>query len=142
MMMITQVLSIDSNPVFGNDTCTKCQASLEVAKFIAMAAPEEGPALAVVLDYITYHETVLFDLFKKILGAGPVYAALGNHDSYSQSQPKTHHTPSAPPLALQFSWNYDHVAALWEHEKWIPESALCGVYGQEAEWVKGDHFDH
>ena len=29
-----------------------------------------------------------------------------------------------PTLAEQFSWNYDHVASLWEHEKWIPESAV------------------
>ncbi|KAI0739329.1 Metallo-dependent phosphatase-like protein [Irpex lacteus] len=271
---VTQVLSIASNPVFGNDTCTKSQASLEVDKFIAMAAPEEGLALAVALchhfnfnsdcdtmfgklglggvvtqvvanmmascgiftvmlcqnflslyplppvspfnltgcfpkskpdplraptkpsgkklkvlhssdlhldaryangaeanctgglccrtnqfnsaspnhtvfpvprfgaflwwfDFILFtgdlvaHDpdnqlsryTVLFDLFKKILGAGPVYAALGNHDSYTQTQNAPH--ALGHPLASQFSWNYDHVAALWEHEKWIPESAVA-----------------
>lgn len=27
-------------------------------------------------------------------------------------------------LADQFSWNYDHVASLWEHENWLPESAV------------------
>jgi sphingomyelin phosphodiesterase len=27
---------------------------------------------------------MLYDLFKRMLGAGPVYAALGNHDSYNQ----------------------------------------------------------
>ena len=30
-------------------------------------------------------QTVVYDLFKKLLGSGPVYAALGNHDSYNQS---------------------------------------------------------
>jgi sphingomyelin phosphodiesterase len=27
----------------------------------------------------------MYDLFKRMLGSGPVYAALGNHDSYNQS---------------------------------------------------------
>ena len=46
---IEQILSISTNPVFGADTCTRCQAGLEVAKFLAMAAPEQGPALAVAI---------------------------------------------------------------------------------------------
>ncbi|EED84307.1 predicted protein [Postia placenta Mad-698-R] len=43
----TQVLSIAANPVFGNDTCARCQASLEVAKFLALTVPELVPQLAV-----------------------------------------------------------------------------------------------
>ncbi|KAF7793419.1 hypothetical protein EIP86_004531 [Pleurotus ostreatoroseus] len=74
-------------------------------------------------DYIMYTETVLYDLFKKFLGSGPVYAALGNHDSYNQAQDAPHSLNGA--LAEQFSWNYDHVAGLWQHEKWLPESALA-----------------
>ncbi|KAG5337801.1 hypothetical protein C0989_008856 [Termitomyces sp. Mn162] len=27
-------------------------------------------------------------------------------------------------LAQQFSWNYDHVADLWKHEKWLPAAAV------------------
>lgn len=34
--------------------------------------------------YVEYVETLIYDLFKKILGGVPVYAALGNHDSYNQ----------------------------------------------------------
>lgn len=41
----TQITSIQNNALF--DSCTKCQASLEVAKFLALAAPEQGPELAV-----------------------------------------------------------------------------------------------
>ncbi|KAI0094202.1 sphingomyelin phosphodiesterase [Irpex rosettiformis] len=296
---ITQVLSIVSNPVFGNNTCTKCQASLEVAKFLAMAAPEEGPTLAVTLcnhfgfnkdcatmfgplglggvvtqvvanadvggydgqmlcqnffgglcpippvsplnltgwfakpkpnplpapkqpsgkrlkvlhisdlhldtryangaeanctggmccrtntnpnhtvvlpaprfgtflcdtpyslalaalpsipiltntaktgfdltlytgdlvahdpdnqlsrDYVRYHETAIFDLLKRILGTGPVYSAVGNHDSYNVAQDAPHSLN--PPLASQFSWNYDHLAALWSYEGWLPTSSV------------------
>ncbi|THH00668.1 hypothetical protein EW026_g1883 [Hermanssonia centrifuga] len=235
---IAQVLSISTNPVFGTDTCTRCQAALEVGKFLAMAAPEQGPAFAVAIcdhfnfnsdcptmfgllglgsvvtqvvanadvggldgqplpspprfssqlnwlvckakaqpasgieeandapyslilsalqaipvltgtqhtgfdftvytgdlvshdpdnqlsrDYIMYAEvkTVLYDLFKRLLGSGPVYAALGNHDSYNQAQDAPHSLGGA--LADQFSWNYDHVAALWQHEQWISEEAV------------------
>ena len=42
-----QVLSIAANPVFGADNCQRCQAALEVGKFLALAAPEQGPTLAV-----------------------------------------------------------------------------------------------
>ncbi|KAI0715131.1 hypothetical protein C8Q76DRAFT_795917 [Earliella scabrosa] len=38
-----QVLSIANNPAFGTDNCARCQAALEVGKFLAMAAP--GPLL-------------------------------------------------------------------------------------------------
>lgn len=42
-----QVLSIASNPTFGDNNCARCQAALQVGKFLALAAPEEGPAFAV-----------------------------------------------------------------------------------------------
>jgi sphingomyelin phosphodiesterase len=29
-------------------------------------------------------QAILYDLFKRMLGSGPIYAALGNHDSYDQ----------------------------------------------------------
>ncbi|KAI0756580.1 sphingomyelin phosphodiesterase [Daedaleopsis nitida] len=73
-------------------------------------------------DYITYTETVVYDLFKRMLGTGPVYAVLGNHDSYNQAQDAPHSLGGA--LAEQFSWNYNHVASLWQHEGWIRQSAV------------------
>lgn len=42
-----QVLSIASSPTFGDNNCARCQAALQVGKFLALAAPEEGPAFAV-----------------------------------------------------------------------------------------------
>ena len=33
---------------------------------------------------IALDQTILYDLFKNTLGTGPLYAALGNHDSYNQ----------------------------------------------------------
>lgn len=54
---ISQIKSIAGNPVFP-DSCNKCQASLEVAKFLALAAPHEGPALAIELcKYFDYSKT-------------------------------------------------------------------------------------
>ncbi|KNZ72246.1 Sphingomyelin phosphodiesterase [Termitomyces sp. J132] len=73
-------------------------------------------------DYVKYVETILYDLFKRMLGTGPVYAALGNHDSYNQAQDAPASLGGA--LAQQFSWNYDHVADLWKHEKWLPAAAV------------------
>lgn len=35
-------------------------------------------------EYIMYTETVLYDLFKRIAGSGPVYPALGNHDTHNE----------------------------------------------------------
>ncbi|GJE85857.1 sphingomyelin phosphodiesterase [Phanerochaete sordida] len=74
-------------------------------------------------DYIMYTETVLYDLYKRLLGSGPVYASLGNHDTYNQAQDAPH--ALGPPLADQFQWDYDHLASLWEHEKWLPEAAVA-----------------
>ncbi|KAK0246153.1 sphingomyelin phosphodiesterase [Armillaria nabsnona] len=68
-------------------------------------------------DYTKWTEATVYDLFKRMLGNGAVYAALGNHDSYNQAQDAPHAIGQG--LAEQFSWNYDHVASLWEHEGWI-----------------------
>lgn len=46
---LTQIESLFTNPVFGNNTCASCQAILEVLKFVSLAAPEETPNLAVQL---------------------------------------------------------------------------------------------
>ena len=83
---------------------------------------------------------MIYDLFKQMLGSGPVYVALGNHDTHNE------YVPSAQPLkftvlisscraqdaphslggdlASQFQWNYDHVAGLWAHEDWLPSGAV------------------
>ena len=36
------------------------------------------------MSILTSSQTVLYDLFKRMLGSGPVYAALGNHDTYNE----------------------------------------------------------
>ncbi|OJD35498.1 ser thr protein phosphatase family protein [Diplodia corticola] len=71
--------------------------------------------------YVEYTETSVYTMFKKYL-TGPVFAALGNHDSNPEAIDSPHRLPG--PLGQQQSWNYDHVAALWQHEGWIgPDGA-------------------
>ena len=66
--------------------------------------------------YVTYTETSIFDMFKSYI-SGPVYAALGNHDSSPTNIDSPHNLPG--PLGQQFSWNYDHLSSLWELGDWI-----------------------
>lgn len=66
-------------------------------------------------------ETVMYRLFKRFFGNGPVYAALGNHDTYNVAQDAPMSLPGM--LSQQdFSWNYDHVARLWQTEGWLNSS--------------------
>ncbi|KAH7923902.1 Metallo-dependent phosphatase [Leucogyrophana mollusca] len=69
-----------------------------------------------------YSEVVLYDLFKRYLGPGPVYATLGNHDSYNEDLAAPYSIGGE--LAKQFDWLYDHVSALWEHQQWLPEASI------------------
>ncbi|KAF8961980.1 Metallo-dependent phosphatase-like protein [Flammula alnicola] len=56
-------------------------------------------------------------LFKAYL-AGPVYAAMGNHDTWPQAFDAPH-SIQPQTLSSQFEWNYAHLADLWETEGWI-----------------------
>jgi len=72
-------------------------------------------------EYITYTETLLYKQMKRWLGSGPMYAALGNHDTYPANLDIPH---SGLPKEIEdeFSWNYEHLSALWEQEQWISSS--------------------
>ncbi|KAJ5390754.1 uncharacterized protein N7496_001822 [Penicillium cataractarum] len=67
-------------------------------------------------EYLEYTETSIFYMFKKYL-SGPVFATLGNHDSSPENIDSPHSLPGR--LGEQFSWNYRHLAGLWQHEGWI-----------------------
>jgi sphingomyelin phosphodiesterase len=77
--------------VFGNNTCAQCLAGLEIAKFVAMAAPSEGPALAVALcEYFNYDTNCdktygKFDLGNVITQVAS-YADVGGLDGQVGSQ--------------------------------------------------------
>ena len=68
----------------------------------------------------TYSETSVFDQFKYFL-SGPVFPVLGNHDCNPQGIDAPH---SLGYLGQQQSWNYEHVAGLWQNDGWLtPEAA-------------------
>ncbi|KAJ5924315.1 hypothetical protein N7466_008502 [Penicillium verhagenii] len=67
-------------------------------------------------EYLEYTETSIFQMFKEYL-TGPVFAALGNHDSAPSNIDSPHSLPGC--LGEQSSWNYYHLAHLWQHEGWI-----------------------
>lgn len=66
--------------------------------------------------YVEYTETSIYSMFKSYL-KGPVFPVLGNHDSSPENIDSPHKLPG--PLGQQFSWNYNHVSALWQHNGWL-----------------------
>ncbi|KAH7929501.1 sphingomyelin phosphodiesterase [Leucogyrophana mollusca] len=72
-LALAQIKSIVTNPAIANDTCAQCLASLEVAKFLALAAPEQGPDLTIALceyfDYSTAPSTCALDYERNSIGA-------------------------------------------------------------------------
>jgi hypothetical protein len=67
-------------------------------------------------DFVEYTETSVYGMFKSYL-TGPVFAALGNHDSNPENIDAPYSLPG--PLGQQQSWNYQHVAGLWLNEGWM-----------------------
>ncbi|KAL2290302.1 hypothetical protein FJTKL_15443 [Diaporthe vaccinii] len=66
-------------------------------------------------------EDALLQMFKAYIG-GPIYTALGNHDTSPENNDAPHRIDNDGPLSKQFSWNYDHISQLWEHYGWINSS--------------------
>jgi hypothetical protein len=73
-------------------------------------------------EYVEYTETSIYGMFKEYL-TGPVFAALGNHDTSPENINAPYNLPG--PLGEQQSWNYEHVAGLWKHEGWIDEKTAA-----------------
>ncbi|KAF8521774.1 Metallo-dependent phosphatase [Hysterangium stoloniferum] len=69
--------------------------------------------------YVEYVESAVYSQFKDHL-VGPVYAAMGNHDTWPQAFDAPHSIQPGQ-LSAQFEWNYGHLAKLWETEGWISE---------------------
>ncbi|KAH9950917.1 Metallo-dependent phosphatase-like protein [Amylocystis lapponica] len=76
-------------------------------------------------QYTLYTETVMYDLLKRTLGSSPVYAVLGNHDTYNEAQASPFSI--GEPLENQFSWDYEHVTSMWEYEGWINQSTVASA---------------
>ncbi|CAK7567951.1 MAG: hypothetical protein SEPTF4163_005929 [Sporothrix epigloea] len=69
-------------------------------------------------SYVEYVEASLWQLFKEYLG-GPIYSALGNHDTAPANLDAPQAIDDKGPVGRQFSWNYDHVSSLWQHYGWL-----------------------
>ena len=70
--------------------------------------------------YTEYTEYSVYEMFREYIGS-PVFPVLGNHDSNPEAIDAPHSEPDG--LGQQFSWNYDHVAALWQQNGWIKSAA-------------------
>lgn len=68
-------------------------------------------------DLVEYTHQSLYDSFRKFLGTGPVFNAIGNHDS----SPSDFASQGALPNGRsdQFSWDWDNLARLWQSEGWF-----------------------
>ncbi|APA15981.1 hypothetical protein sscle_16g107510 [Sclerotinia sclerotiorum 1980 UF-70] len=69
--------------------------------------------------YVEYTETSIFSILKSYI-KNPIFPVLGNHDSTPENIDSPHSLPG--PLGKQFSWNYDHVSSLWQHEGWLSKA--------------------
>lgn len=70
--------------------------------------------------YVAYEEAVTYQTFKAWLGGIPVYATLGNHDSF----PEAYNTQNALNVngstsGNAMSWNYELLTSLWQNNSWI-----------------------
>ena len=59
----------------------------------------------------------VFEQLKYFLPSGPIFPVLGNHDSNPEAIDAPHSLPGV--LGQQQSWNYEHVAGLWQQSGWI-----------------------
>ena len=72
--------------------------------------------------YTEYAEDSIYHMFKEYLHT-PVFPVLGNHDTNPEAIDAPHSMPG--PLGQQMSWNFEHVAGLWQHNGWISKAAAA-----------------
>lgn len=72
--------------------------------------------------FVEQAQVVVYGLLKKYVGPAPVYATLGNHDTYMQHQMIPYYLGG--PLGGQFNWLYEHVSSLWYHDGWLPMNSV------------------
>ncbi|KAK8072239.1 hypothetical protein PG996_005587 [Apiospora saccharicola] len=84
-----------------------------------------GPQTEISRDYIEDIELSVWHMLKSYLG-GPVYSALGNHDTSPENLDAPHSLdgPNGT-LGRQLSWNYDHVSSLWRYYGWLDNATAA-----------------
>ncbi|TVY82540.1 Sphingomyelin phosphodiesterase [Lachnellula suecica] len=88
-------------------------------------------------EYVEYTETSVYGMFKSYL-KGPLFPVLGNHDTSPENIDSPHSLPG--PLGKQFSWNYDHVSALWQHNGWLSSSEAKQAATHYGAYSVKNHF--
>ncbi|KAI9666920.1 MAG: hypothetical protein M1831_001425 [Alyxoria varia] len=106
-------------------------------------------------EYVEWEERVTYDTFKAHMGDTPVYATLGNHDSF----PEAFASPNSLRSGNSFSWNYELHSSLWENNGWINRDdrdyarTHYGVYAHTTKqglrmisinsdfWYRGNHYN-
>lgn len=74
------------------------------------------PGLEQSQAYLEYAETSVYSMMKQYI-SGPVFPALGNHDSTPASIDSPRTLPAD--MTNQQSWNYEHISSLWQNQGWI-----------------------
>ena len=72
-------------------------------------------------NYTMYAEWSIYHMLKSYIPSGPIFAALGNHDTNPDGIDSPHSLPGN--LGQQQSWNFKHVSTLWQQNNWISEEA-------------------
>ncbi|SYW80601.1 related to acid sphingomyelinase [Ustilago bromivora] len=68
-------------------------------------------------DLVKYTHQALYDSIRALLGKGPVFNAIGNHDSAPSDFASQDALPDG--RSDQLSWDWDNLARLWEAEGWF-----------------------
>ncbi|KZO98290.1 Metallo-dependent phosphatase [Calocera viscosa TUFC12733] len=72
--------------------------------------------------FVEYEQSSIYSMLKAVIGYVPLYPTLGNHDGWPQAY-NSPLTLQPEYLANQFSWDYEHVSALWAENDWIDSTA-------------------
>ncbi len=88
-------------------------------------------------DYMTYTEASIYGMLKSYI-KGPVFPVLGNHDSSPENIDGPHSLPG--PLGQQFSWNYNHVADLWQNNGWLDKTTAEDAALHYAAYSVKNHY--
>lgn len=87
--------------------------------------------------YTEYAEVLSYELFKRYI-SGPIFPALGNHDSNPEAIDAPYSLPGK--LGQQQSWNYNHVASLWQNEGWIDAAAAAEARAHYGAYSIKNHY--
>ena len=97
----------------------------------------DSPATEIDRKYVEYTEKSLYQMIADYV-KGPVFAALGNHDTNPIAIDAPHSLSSS--LGTQFSWNYDHVSALWLNDGWIDAKTAATARTHYGAFSTKNHF--